>query len=148
MRETTNRIVRVLNRYIEENLTDTAELSELLKKNRRTIQAYLDLTDNRFMPANDVAFLARYFGRMGRYELGYIFLPESVQVQALVIGRATGDTGGIVTRIVKANGLVASADGNIEQLAEADDLISEIQADLRAEIALCKSRMQKSDDHE
>ena len=136
-------ISRVLNQYISKGLTDTQELAELTGKSRRIIQAYLDLNDDREFKASDIASLARHFARLGHLELSYRFLTEDYQIDNLCVGKATGDVKTIVSRMVEVGSLISTSNGDPIKLRDTIEQIQSITADLKAEYAHLKSRLQE-----
>lgn len=135
------RIVKAINSLIEDGITDTKEIADILQKNQRTVQAYLDLTDSRKMPSGDVAYLARYFMRLGSFEIALCFITETHQIEPLEIGKAIGTTDRITKRLIRATGILNDADGDIDKLETALQEMRYALADLRAEAALLKLRL-------
>lgn len=134
-------IARVLNVYISTGVTDTRELGQLIGKSQRTIQSYLDLTDDqRNMSAQDAATIARHFCSLGRYELSYLFVGPKQHIQTLLPGKATGDVAAIISRIAVLNGEIAQNFTCREGLRDCIEQLEAVTADLKAERALLIAR--------
>lgn len=134
-------ISRVLNVYISTGLTDTRELGQLIGKTQRTIQSYLDISDDqRNISAQDAATLARHFCSLGRYELSYLFVGPKQQIQTLHPGKATGDVTAIITTLARINGEIAESFTDAEALRDCIESLEAAVADLKAERALLVAR--------
>lgn len=136
-------ITRTLNNYISQGLIDTVEIGDLIGKSQRTVQAYLDLTDDREFKATDMAMLCKHFCRIGKLELSYRFLGEELQINKLHIGNATGDLTRIVSSLVQITADTQRATGDRDEIRRVVEALESITADLKAEYALVASRERK-----
>lgn len=141
-------IVRVLNGYISRKITDTEELAALTNKSQRTVQFYLDLSDNREFKASDISILSVHFARMGYCELAYQFIPSSLAIGPLRLGQAVGDTKRISHELARINGKLAEGSRDPEELKRLHERLELCLADLNAEMALLASRFHREGEEE
>jgi hypothetical protein len=139
-------IVRILNGYISRNITSTQEIADIIEKGQRTVQFYLDLSDEREFKASDISRLSVHFARMGYMELAYQFLPTNKCIKPLRIGQAVGDTRRLTHEIARINGRLAEGKRDPEELKQLQAQLEDVLSDLGAETALLASRMNCRED--
>lgn len=140
-RKTNNKanIVRAINSLISHGHTDIKEVADLIGKDVRTVQYYMDMSNDREFKASEIQHLALHFSSVNLFGISNRFVPTTHEIVPLHIGRPTGDLKGVVQDLSVISARIYNCDAPDELKAIIVGM-EKILANLKAEHALLASK--------